>query len=78
MRTPHGNPSTMAFLGVRNKSSGAAFREQLEVEEEYVGTSRSHHEAWMVNLGKGDEAWLSGPRDGEWFTGKAPSVCPGE
>jgi len=82
----------MAFLGIRNKSDGAAFRQVEEYDDDggYVigGTSavagaigadagRSHHEAWMVNLGRGDDDWLTGPRDVEWFTGKAPHVCPG-
>ncbi len=41
--------------------------------------SLSHEEAWMVNLGRGDNnEWLTGPRDAdEWFTGKQPKICPG-
>ena len=39
---------------------------------------RSYQEAWMVNLGRGDEAWLSGPRSADWFTGVHPMVCPGK
>eukprot|EP00584_Thalassiosira_punctigera_P000522 CAMPEP_0172526622 /NCGR_PEP_ID=MMETSP1067-20121228/1484_1 /TAXON_ID=265564 ORGANISM="Thalassiosira punctigera, Strain Tpunct2005C2" /NCGR_SAMPLE_ID=MMETSP1067 /ASSEMBLY_ACC=CAM_ASM_000444 /LENGTH=993 /DNA_ID=CAMNT_0013310161 /DNA_START=78 /DNA_END=3059 /DNA_ORIENTATION=+ len=78
---PHGNPSTMAFLGIRAKSSGAAFRYQAEEEDDFAAeggaVGRSHHEAWMVNLGRGDDAWLTAPRDAEWFTGLDPSVCPG-
>jgi hypothetical protein len=38
-RASPGNPSTMAFLGIRAKSSGAAFRQQAEYEEgvdEYI------------------------------------------
>ena len=31
-RSPYGNPSTMAFLGLRAKSSGAAFRHHIEDE----------------------------------------------
>jgi len=31
----------------------------------------------MVNLGRGDEAWLDGPRSDEWFTGLEPNICPG-
>lgn len=88
-RSDVGNPSTMAFLGIRAKSSGAAFRQQMEEEEDAIydavvggfeggGAGRSHQEAWMVNLGRGDEEWLSKPRSGEWFTGMEPSVCPGE
>ena len=85
-RFPSGNPSTVAFLGVRSKSSGAAFRVQLDEEDEAVNgmqrvedsAGRSVQEAWMVNLGRGDEKWLAGPRGAEWFTGLAPEVCPGE
>jgi hypothetical protein len=40
--------------------------------------SKSHDEAWMINLGRdGDNEWLTGPRDQEWFTGVAPRECPG-
>jgi hypothetical protein len=88
-RFPPGNPSTMAFLGVRSKSSGAAFRAQYDEDEDdaliasAVGDGmrveeRSVQEAWMVNLNRGDEEWLTGPRGVEWFTGLAPGVCPGE
>ena len=85
VRFPPGNPSTMAFLGLRSKSSGAAFRAQYddELETAMNGTrgeeERSVRESWMVNLGRsGDEEWLTGPRGGDWFTGVAPDVCPGE
>jgi hypothetical protein len=39
----------------------------------------SHEEAWMINLGRDDNnAWLTGPRnEGEWYTGRKPSICPG-
>ena len=39
----------------------------------------SHEEAWMINLGRGNnDEWLLGPRDeDEWFTGLKPSICPG-
>lgn len=81
-RPPYGNPSTMAFLGVRNKSSAARIHAEDDVSDaaEFggVGAGRTVHEAWMVNLGRGDEKWLTGPRGGDWFTGKAPDVCPGE
>ena len=42
--------------------------------------SYSHHEAWMANLGRGDNnKWLLGPRDpNEWFTGLKPTLCPGK
>lgn len=94
-RLPEGNPSTMAFLGLRNKSSGAAFRVQCDDEEiapvasveggrngarldAVGGGGRTVQEAWMVNLGRGDDEWLTGPRGRDWFTGKAPDVCPGK
>lgn len=95
-RLPEGNPSTMAFLGLRTKSSGAAFRVQCDEDESAPvasveggrngarldavgsGASRSVQEAWMVNLGRGDNEWLTGPRGRDWFTGKAPDVCPGK
>ncbi len=80
----------MAFLSKRGKSSCAASNHDLdEVEGENVSDSsdskthvganeRSHQEAWMVNLGRGDEAWLSGPRHSDWFTGLEPIACPGK
>jgi len=89
-RFPIGNPSTMAFLGIRSKSSGAAFRHSIEDDADVsydtattattngVGVGRSHHEAWMVNLDRGDNEWLSRPRRNDWFTGLEPSICPGE
>jgi len=40
---------------------------------------KSHEEAWMINLGRGNEnEWLTGPRHEDWFTGLAPSKCPGK
>ena len=96
-RSPYGNPSTMAFLGLRAKSSGAAFRHHIEEDEgddnaddvmmydaatgggsAALGGNRSNYQEWMVNLGRGDDEWLSKPRSGEWFTGLEPSICPGE
>ena len=83
-RASPGNPSTMAFLGIRAKSSGAAFRQQVEDEEgvdEYIPLGAgggSMAAPWMVNLGREDESWLIGPRSREWFTGLEPSMCPGE
>jgi hypothetical protein len=80
-RSPPGNPSTMAFLGVRSKSSGAASKVQCDDDDFVNGArvvERCVQEAWMVNLGRGDEEWLTGPRSGDWFTGVAPDVCPGE
>jgi hypothetical protein len=42
-------------------------------------SSLAQQEAWMINLGRGDnDQWLTGPRDeDEWFTGLKPSLCPG-
>ena len=86
-RSNVGNPSTMAFLGLRAKSSGAAFRHHVEDEEDVMmydaatgsaSGGRSNYQEWMVNLGRGDDEWLSKPRSGEWFTGLEPSICPGE
>jgi hypothetical protein len=40
--------------------------------------TKSYDEDWMINLGRdGDNEWLTGPRDQEWFTGVAPRDCPG-
>ena len=88
-RFPPGNPSTMAFLGIRSKSSGAAFSHSIEDEDVSYdtttaaaanggGVGRSHQEAWMVNLDRGDNEWLSRTRSSDWFTGLEPSICPGE
>ncbi|CAE7290488.1 egt-1 [Symbiodinium natans] len=43
-----------------------------------TGASRSNWEEWMVNL-RGEDAWLAGPRDLSWYTGKppVPGLCPG-
>jgi len=72
---PHSNPSTTAFLGtIRFNSSGAAASFQLDDDTDL---QRSHQEAWMVNLGRGDDDWLTGSRPDEWYTGLKPSVCPG-
>ena len=34
-------------------------------------------DAWKQNLGRGDDTWLHGPRESDWFTGKTPELCPG-
>lgn len=40
---------------------------------------KTHEEAWMINLGRGnDNEWLTGTRPDDWFTGVAPSKCPGK
>ncbi len=89
-RTTFGNHFTVAFLGVRAKSSCAFINHEMEGDEGvnindsaaskiHDGVDgRSYQEAWMANLGRGDDAWLSGPRSVDWFTGLEPSVCPGE
>jgi hypothetical protein len=42
-------------------------------------SSKSHEEAWAINLGRdGENEWLTGTRNQEWFTGVAPPKCPGE
>jgi hypothetical protein len=42
-------------------------------------TGKSHEESWMINLGRGNvNAWLTGVRSDEWFTGVIPSKCPGK
>lgn len=85
--TSLGNPCTMTFLSKRGKSSCAAVNHDLDGDEgenvsgckTHVGVNeRSHQEAWMVNIGRGDEAWLSGPRHSDWFTGLEPIACPGK
>ena len=87
-RFPIGNPSTMAFLGIRSKSSGAAFSHSIEDDDVSYdtttasanggGVGRSHQEAWMVNLDRGDNEWLCRPRTSDWYTGLEPSICPGK
>lgn len=43
-----------------------------------AASSASHEEAWMINLGRGnDNEWLTGPRDDAWYTGVHPRDCPG-
>ena len=76
----------MAFLGVlaggssvRAKSSVAAAYDNRDDDDNVGGRNRSHREAWMVNLGRGDDdAWLAKPRGAKWYTGMEPKVCPGE
>jgi len=75
----------------RWKSTMAAYTDS-EVEEEIVWNKSHGHaealkvrstlsnEAWMVNLGRGDNnEWLLGSRNpDEWFTGLKPTLCPGK
>jgi hypothetical protein len=78
----------------RHKSTAAAAIVDYEDDEDVVTNAslghaaaaeaaasmdKSHEEAWMVNLGRGNEnEWLTGPRPEEWFTGLAPCKCPGK
>ena len=80
-----------AIIRHRAKSSSAAAASSvLEDYDEDTTTTyestadtssgRTHQEAWMVNLNRGDNDWLTGPRiESQWYTGKAPSNinCPG-
>jgi len=67
----------------RAKSSGAAVASALEYDDDdtppasYKDVERTRKEAWMVNLDRGDNEWLTGPRSNEWYTGKSPLHCPG-
>jgi len=74
----------------RWKSTLAAYSDS-DVQEKVWDKSHGHaealkvrstfaNEAWMINLGRGDnDRWLLGPRDpDEWFTGLKPSSCPGK
>ena len=74
----------------RWKSTMAAYTD-LDAQERAWDKSHGHaealkvrstfaKEAWMINLGRGDNnRWLLGPRDpDEWFTGLKPSSCPGK
>ena len=43
--------------------------------------AKAHKEDWMINLGRDSgkiDAWLTGPRSDEWYTGVHPSQCPGK
>lgn len=72
----------------RHKSSLAAYDDDDEdvidatnghAAAAALNFEKSHQESWMINLGRGNNnAWLSGPRTGDWFTGLAPSKCPGK
>lgn len=79
---------------VREKSSSAAMAEEEIIDEQSFSGNieghsaaaeatsnmqKSNEEAWMINLGRGNNnEWLTGPRPEEWFTGLAPSECPGK
>mmetsp|Transcript_18508 Transcript_18508/g.37290 ORF Transcript_18508/g.37290 Transcript_18508/m.37290 type:complete len:947 (-) Transcript_18508:3117-5957(-) len=80
---------TNAIINKRSKSSGAAAA-SMEFDDDdttatttYVSSTdddlaaRTRQEAWMVNLNRGDNEWLTGPRSKEWYTGKSPKHCPG-
>lgn len=77
----------------RHKSTAAAlvddYEDDIPVVDPSIGHAAaveartnmetSHEEAWMVNLGRGnDNEWLTGPRPVEWFTGIEPTKCPGK
>ena len=52
---------------------------QRAAAEARTSLHKAHDEAWMINLGRGnDNEWLTGPRPEEWFTGLSPSKCPGK
>jgi len=66
-----------SLLDVRTKGFAAAA--ELRAIQQSTETSLSHEEAWMINLGRGDDnEWLTGPRAEEWFTGIHPRICPGK
>jgi hypothetical protein len=78
--------TTTHSIKTRAKSSGAAVASALEYDDDDTATSTPHEssearrtrqEAWMVNLNRGDNEWLIGPRSEEWYTGKPPKYCPG-
>jgi hypothetical protein len=80
------------FTVLRNKSTAAALTDDAYGDvlnghssghaaamKARVSMDKSHEEAWMINIGRGNEnEWLSGPRPQEWFTGLSPSKCPGK
>ena len=64
-------------LETRTKGLAAA-AEIRAASEDSATTSASHEEAWMINLGRGnDNEWLTGPREDAWYTGVHPRDCPG-
>eukprot|EP00978_Attheya_sp_CCMP212_P016111 scaffold41953_cov53-Attheya_sp.AAC.3 len=70
-------------------SSSCQWKKALSTERQYDTTtdsllnkstpksSRALVEAWMVNLNRGDDKWLSSSRTPDWFTGVPPTSCPG-
>jgi hypothetical protein len=72
--------STMASLSDSDDDEEDSNRSRGHAEGVKARMALSHDEAWMVNLGRGDnDAWLLGPRDeDEWFTGLKPAICPGK
>jgi hypothetical protein len=73
--------STMAAYD-EGEDDNIDFRHQGHVAAAEARASdavKSHDEAWRINLGRdGDNEWLTGPRDQDWFTGVAPRECPGK
>ena len=56
-----------------------------ETTEDEVGSGTNYDKqfspdsAWKRNLGRrNDDAWLTGPRLANWYTGVHPSQCPGK
>jgi hypothetical protein len=85
----HHRSARSALSVTSRQSSSAAARDDAEDHGPPKGyaaeaavrmnTLKSHEEAWMINLGRRREnAWLTGPRSDEWFTGVVPSKCPGK
>lgn len=72
--------STMAAYD-EGEDDGIDYRHQGHVaaaKSRVSNAVKPHDEDWMINLGRdGDNEWLTGPRDQEWFTGVAPRNCPG-
>jgi hypothetical protein len=74
--------STMAAYDEEGEDDSIDYRHQGHVAAAKARASdavKSHDEAWRINLGRdGDNEWLTGPRDQDWFTGVAPRECPGK
>ena len=74
----------------RSKSTAAAStifedsEEEDNDDEAYTGGNvvdgKAHVEEWMINLGRDNgeiDAWLTGARPDDWWTGPHPKDCPG-
>jgi hypothetical protein len=74
-------PSSLDYAHAGH-SAGAEYRAKLSsqnMSDPSVSSPSSPAETWRINLGRGiDNAWLTGPRNEEWFTGVTPGHgCPG-